>query len=117
MANSLATRTSPSDTHASGWSIKRPRASSRWPSPRTTVGRGAGLLAIYSLGLGIPFLLAALAIGPFLGFITRFKKHFALVEKIVGVLLIATGIAFLTGGMQDFSYWLLQTFPGLANLG
>ena len=36
---------------------------------------------------------------------------------IVGILLVATGIAFLTGGMQDFSYWLLQTFPGLANLG
>lgn len=82
-----------------------------------TVGRGAGLLAIYSLGLGIPFLVAALAVGPFLGFISRFKKHFSLVEKIVGILLVITGIAFLTGGMQDFSYWLLQTFPGLANLG
>lgn len=82
-----------------------------------TVTRGAGLLAIYSLGLGIPFLLAALAIEPFLGFISRFKKHFSLVEKTVGVLLIATGVAFLTGAMQNLSYWLLQTFPGLANFG
>jgi cytochrome c-type biogenesis protein len=82
-----------------------------------TVGRGAGLLAVYSLGLGIPFLLAALALEPFLGFLTRFKKHFPLVERIVGLLLIATGIAFLTGTMQNFSYWLLQTFPALSNLG
>ncbi len=82
-----------------------------------TVGRGAGLLAVYSLGLGIPFLLAAVALEPFIGFLKRFRAHFALVERIVGILLVATGIAFLTGTMQNLSYWLLQTFPGLANLG
>ncbi len=82
-----------------------------------TIGRGATLLAVYSLGLGIPFLLAAVALEPFIGFLKRFKKHFALVEKVVGVLLVATGIAFLTGTMQNLSFWLLQTFPGLANLG
>ncbi|HEY5226465.1 MAG TPA: cytochrome c biogenesis protein CcdA [Methylovirgula sp.] len=84
---------------------------------QATVGRGAGLLAVYSLGLGIPFLLAAVAIEPFLGFISRFKKHFPVVERIVGVLLIVTGIAFLTGTMQTVSYWLLEAFPGLSNLG
>ena len=47
----------------------------------------------------------------------KFRAHFPLVERVVGILLIATGIAFLTGTMQNFSYWLLQTFPGLANLG
>lgn len=82
-----------------------------------TVWRGAGLLATYSLGLGVPFLAAALAIEPFLGFMQRFKKHFGKVEKVVGVLLVVTGVAFLTGGIQDVSFWLLQTFPGLANLG
>jgi cytochrome c-type biogenesis protein len=82
-----------------------------------TVTRGAGLLAVYSLGLGIPFLLAAVAMEPFIGFLKKFRSHFALVERIVGVLLIETGIAFLTGSMQALSYWLLQTFPGLANLG
>jgi cytochrome c-type biogenesis protein len=54
---------------------------------------------------------------PFLGFISRFKRHFAKVEKIVGALLVLTGIAFLTGGVQSMSFWLLQTFPGLANFG
>jgi cytochrome c-type biogenesis protein len=82
-----------------------------------TAARGAGLLAIYSLGLGIPFLLAALALGPFLGFLKRFKAHFGAVERVVGVLLIATGIAFLTGTMQNLSFWLIQTFPGLAKIG
>ncbi|MGA3302005.1 MAG: cytochrome c biogenesis protein CcdA [Methylovirgula sp.] len=82
-----------------------------------TVGRGAFLLAVYSLGLGIPFLIAALAIEPFIGFLKRFRAHFPVVERVVGILLIATGIAFLTGTMQTVSYWLLQTFPGLSTLG
>lgn len=82
-----------------------------------TVAKGAGLLAVYSLGLGIPFLLAAAALGPFLGFLKKFRAHFGTVERVVGVLLIATGIAFLTGTMQNLSFWLLQAFPGLAKIG
>jgi cytochrome c-type biogenesis protein len=82
-----------------------------------TAWRGAGLLAIYSLGLGVPFLLAAVALEPFIDFLKRFRAHFGTVERVVGVLLIATGIGFLTGTMQNFSFWLLQTFPGLANIG
>jgi cytochrome c-type biogenesis protein len=82
-----------------------------------SVGRGAQLLAVYSLGLGAPFLAAALAMEPFLGFIARFKRHFVKVEKVVGALLVLTGVAFLTGGVQDISFWLLQAFPGLAKFG
>ncbi|MDF2118759.1 cytochrome c biogenesis protein CcdA [Roseiarcaceae bacterium H3SJ34-1] len=82
-----------------------------------TAGRGALLLAVYSAGLGIPFLVAAFAIEPFMGFLGRFKRHLGTVEKIVGVLLVITGIAFLTGSLQTMSFWLLETFPGLATLG
>ncbi len=82
-----------------------------------TVARGAGLLAVYSAGLGVPFLIAAIAIEPFFRFLASFKKHFAMVERVVGVLLIVTGIGFLTGGMQTLSYWLLETFPILSTLG
>jgi cytochrome c-type biogenesis protein len=82
-----------------------------------TALRGAALLAVYSIGLGLPFLLAAVALEPFIGFLKRFRAHFGIVERIVGVLLIATGIGFLTGTMQNVSFWLLQTFPGLANIG
>ena len=82
-----------------------------------TVLKGAGLLAIYSAGLGVPFLAAALAIEPFFRFIKRFRSYFGAVEKVVGGLLVLTGIGFLTGGMQTASFWLLDTFPALARLG
>ncbi len=82
-----------------------------------TVGKGAVLLAAYSFGLGVPFFLAAFAIEPFIRGIKRFKRHFGALERVVGVLLVLTGIAFLTGSVQDMSYWLLQTFPGLAAIG
>ena len=82
-----------------------------------TAGQGAVLLAVYSAGLGTPFMFAALAIGPFLRFFKRFRAHFVTVERIVGLLLVATGIGFLTGGITNVSFWLIQAFPGLANLG
>jgi cytochrome c-type biogenesis protein len=82
-----------------------------------TAWQGAGLLAVYSAGLGLPFLGAAVAMQPFLDFLARFRRHFDKVEKIAGGLLVAAGIAFLTGGMQEFSFWLLQSFPALANFG
>lgn len=83
----------------------------------STAWHGAALLGVYSLGLGVPFLLAACAMGPFVAFLKRFRAHFGMLEKVVGGLLIATGIAFLTGGMQSMSQWLLQTFPALSTLG
>jgi cytochrome c-type biogenesis protein len=82
-----------------------------------TVARGAALLAVYSAGLGIPFIVAALAMAPFMRFMQRFRVHFGKVERVVGVLLVVTGIAFMTGGVQRASYWLLEAFPGLSNLG
>lgn len=82
-----------------------------------SVGQGAVLLAVYSLGLGIPFLLAAFFVKPFMNFLSRFKRHLGTVEKAMGVLLIATGILFLTGGMQTMSFWLLEKFPTLGAYG
>jgi cytochrome c-type biogenesis protein len=82
-----------------------------------TVAKGAGLLAIYSLGLGVPFVIAAFAIEPFAAFLSRFKKHLVWVERAMGLLLILTGIAFLTGSITDASFWLLETFPILSRFG
>jgi cytochrome c-type biogenesis protein len=82
-----------------------------------TVSRGASLLAVYSLGLGIPFVLAALAIEPFAAFLARFKRHLHRVEQVMGALLVLTGIAFLTGTITSFSFWLLETFPVLGKIG
>ena len=86
-------------------------------SARDSVAEGAFMLAVYSAGLGIPFLLAAAFIGPFMSFLSRFKKRLGTVEKATGVLLVITGVLFLTGGMERTAYWLLETFPGLGALG
>jgi len=82
-----------------------------------TVARGAGMLAVYSLGLGIPFLIAALAVENFAAFLARFRAHLGLVEKAMGGLLVLTGVAFLTGSISQASYWLLDTFPMLGKVG
>src|SRR5262249_56986092 len=70
---------------------------------KETVAKGAGLLAVYSAGLGIPFLIAAFAIEPFTAFLARFKKHMAMVEHAMGALMVLTGIAFLTGFVSEAS--------------
>lgn len=82
-----------------------------------TVGQGISLLAVYSLGLGIPFILAALAFRPFMGFLQKFRRHLGTVEKVMGVMLVVTGVMFLTGSMNVIAIWLLETFPALATIG
>ncbi len=77
---------------------------------------GISMLFVYSLGLGIPFVLAALAIRPFLGFMKRFKRHFETLEKVMGVLLIVTGLLFLFGAQNALGQWMLETFPALATV-
>jgi cytochrome c-type biogenesis protein len=82
-----------------------------------TVTKGAGLLAVYSLGLGIPFLIAAFAVEPFAAFLARFKNYLHRVEQAMGALLVLTGIAFLTGTINQVSVWLLEAFPALGKIG
>ncbi len=82
-----------------------------------TVGQGMFLLAVYSLGIGLPFVLAALGAKTFMRFMGRFKKHIGTVEKTMGGLLVVTGILFITGSMNEFSFWLLQKFPVLGTIG
>jgi len=83
----------------------------------TTVTKGAGLLAVYSLGLGVPFLIAALAVEPFAAFLLRFRAHLAHMEKVMGGLLVLTGIAFLAGFFTQMNVWLIETFPVLQSIG
>ena len=84
---------------------------------QATVAKGAGLLAVYSAGLGIPFLLAAFMVERFSALFSRMKRHLAGVERAMGVLMVITGIGFLTGAMSSVSIWLLDTFPALQNFG
>ncbi|MDH4981433.1 cytochrome c biogenesis protein CcdA [Hyphomicrobium sp. D-2] len=77
---------------------------------------GVKLLFVYSLGLGIPFVLAAVALQPFLSFMTRFRRHLDKVEKAMGAFLVLTGILFLTGSINWFGSWMLEHFPALAQI-
>lgn len=83
---------------------------------RETVGEGALLLLVYSLGLGIPFLIAALFSDAFMRFLSRFRVHLGRVEKVMGALLVVAGVLFMTGGIQAAAYWILETFPSLLKL-
>lgn len=84
---------------------------------QATAWEGAALLAVYSAGLGVPFLLAALALGPFLSFFEGFRKHLGTVEKVMGAFLVLIGVLFITGNFTRISFWFLETFPGLSQFG
>jgi cytochrome c-type biogenesis protein len=83
----------------------------------TTMAEGAGLLAVYSLGLGVPFLIVAAAAGPILGALRRFRRHMGAVQKVAGAALVVTGVMFLTGGIQWLSIWINEAFPVLSTIG
>ncbi len=81
------------------------------------LARGTTLLGVYALGLGLPFLLAALFIERAMGVMTRLKRHMKAIERAMGALLIVVGVALMTGAFSAFSFWLLETFPALSTLG
>jgi cytochrome c-type biogenesis protein len=82
-----------------------------------TAARGGLLLGIYSLGIGLPFLLAAVFASRFLGWASRFKRHMHKIEIAMGAILVVTGILFMTGQMSEIAYWLLETFPAFQEFG
>ncbi len=82
-----------------------------------SIARGAMLLAVYSLGIGIPFLAAALFASRFLGWMAGFRRHLGTVERIMGGLLVVTGVLFMTGSMSLIAQWLLESFPVFQAIG
>lgn len=78
---------------------------------------GVLLLGTYALGLGVPFVIAALAIRPFIRFLRRFQQHMRIIELITGGLLVLTGTMILTNSLPELSYFLLELFPFFATLG
>ncbi|WP_128513734.1 cytochrome c biogenesis CcdA family protein [Tabrizicola thermarum] len=75
--------------------------------------RGTLLLGVYALGLGLPFLLAAIFIEHSMSLMAKLKRHMKLVERLMGGLLVLVGLALLTGAFSDFSYWMLETYQVL----
>ena len=82
-----------------------------------TVTRGTAMLGVYALGLGLPFLLAAIFVQRSMGLMNRLKPYMGVIEKVMGVLLIAVGVALVTGAFSAFSWWLLETFPAMQRIG
>jgi len=82
-----------------------------------SVARGTLLLGIYALGLGVPFLLAAIFLSRSMVLMNKMKRHMGVIEKVMGALLLLVGVMLVTGLFSTFSWWLLETFPALAALG
>jgi len=78
---------------------------------------GTSLLAVYAAGIGLPFLLAAFAVKPFMAFLGKFRRHMRTVEMAIGTLLVVTGVAIFTGSLSEVSVWLLETFPSFGEVG
>ena len=82
-----------------------------------TVSGGVALLATYSLGLGVPFLLAALFTDSLMARLKAMGRIGWLLQLAAGAVLILMGLAMVTGQLTAFSYWLLETFPVLNRIG
>ena len=76
-----------------------------------TVGQGVRLLAVYSAGLGLPFLLTALAINKFFGVFKRIRKHYHLIEIVSGLLLVLIGVLIFTNRFTLIAKWLTPYLP------
>ena len=84
---------------------------------KDTVGEGVAMLAVYAAGLGLPFLIAALFVRPFMRFMRSFRRHMGRVEATMGGMLALVGLLMATGRFEALAFWLLETFPGLATIG
>ena len=82
-----------------------------------TAGQGATLLFFYGLGMTLPFIVAALFIGPFMTWMGRFRRHLGLIEKLMGVLLIVFGVLIATNTINVIAQWMLDTFPVFYSIG
>ncbi len=82
-----------------------------------TVGKGVALLATYSLGLGLPFVVAAAFTDGLLAKLKTIGRAGRGLRLFAGSVMILMGGAMLTGQLSTFSYWLLDTFPLLAKIG
>jgi len=76
-----------------------------------TVQRGVGLLVAYSAGLGLPFLLSALALGAFLRFFKRYRPFLPVVERFAGGVLVIVGVLVFTNYYLVLNSWAIALTP------
>lgn len=82
-----------------------------------TVGRGVILLSVYSLGLGLPFLLTAIGANTFVGFFNKIKRYFGIIERFSGAFLLLVGFLIFTNRFTLLAGKLAEWFPWLLKLG
>ena len=82
-----------------------------------TADQGALLLLAYGLGMTLPFVVAALFIGPFMSWMGRFRKHLGLIEKLMGAFLILFGILIATNSINYIAQWMLEHVPWFSAIG
>jgi cytochrome c-type biogenesis protein len=75
------------------------------------IGEGALLLLVYSLGLGLPFLLAGLGISRLTGAVAWLRQHTRAINLVSGILLVFVGLMFISGQFFQLSIWFQRTFP------
>ena len=76
-----------------------------------TVQRGIGLLIAYSAGLGVPFLLSAVALGAFLKFFKRYRPLIPVMERVAGVILVVVGVLVFTNYYVVLNSWAISLTP------
>jgi cytochrome c-type biogenesis protein len=76
------------------------------------VARGVLLLAVYSAGLALPFLLAAVALESFFGWFQRFRRFLPWVMRVTGIMLVGVGLLLVTGEFTRLAGWLQGLTPG-----
>ena len=86
-------------------------------STEESLKQGILLLAFYSIGLAVPFILSGYLIQRFLVFSKNFRKNINKVSKIGGSILLITGILMITNHLQALGFYLLNIFPFLQNFG
>ena len=83
----------------------------------TSFARSTILMSLYAIGLGVPFILAAIFISKAIMIMARFKRHMRKIEISMGVLLVIIGFTLITGSFSAISFWLLESLPFLASIG
>jgi cytochrome c-type biogenesis protein len=76
-----------------------------------SVGQGVKLLAVYSLGLGLPFIATSLAINQFFAASARIRRHYHAIEVVSGVLLVVVGVLIFTNRLTIIANYLSPYFP------
>ncbi len=88
-----------------------------YASQQDTVAQGVLLLTFYSVGLGVPFILAGLAINRFLVASHHIKKNMRIVEYAAGALLVAVGLLLVTDRLTILARYFSRLFPFLTRIG